>query len=1424
MKRLLLLLPLLFCLSQPAQAQDDDEGTRLERLIENALSSEGTQVTVRGFRGALSSQATMERMTIADEDGIWLTLENAELDWSRLALLRGRLQVDTLSAERLEVARTPTSNTETPAPEASGQPFSLPDLPVSVNVGEFRVDRVELGAPLIGEPVVLTVSGAAQLADGEGNVELDVQRVDGPRDALTFAGSYANESRQLAIDLVLDEASGGLLTTKANLPGAPDLRLTLQGEGPIDDFTAALALATEGEDRFAGDITLQGSVGADHRFAADLSGDLRPLLPEEQRAFLGDNQLLRTSGVVEAAGAIELDTLELRTAAVDLTGAARIGADGWPERLALDGRIASEDGSPVTLAFTSDVTRIDEAVLTLSYDRAQGDGFTLEVLAQGIDRPELALREAKISGEGTISRNADSAAPGEIAGRLQLAVDGLALADENLQSAAGDALEGALAFDWQQGNGFDLTDIDIAGAGIAITGDVAFSGFAEGEDPAIEPNLAIRTDDIARFSGLAGRDLGGAAAFDLEARAEPVSGRFDVTLSGTATDLSADIPQVDGLLAGELTLALAAERNEQGTFLRNLDLDGDGIVMTASGELRTGASTGSFDLSLPDLSRVQDGMSGPLTLKGDLQESASAYTLDFTAAAPGRTALDGVLTATKDEAGSVESLSFNGTAASDELAAFAALAGRPLRGSASFEGQGSYALDDGTASAIGTLVTQDVGIGIPQADGLLEGRVTMNVDGTRSNEGIFLRTLEIDGPAITLDAQGEMVPDASTATFDLVLSDLAKMQDGMSGSAALKGDLKENGEAYVVTFSATGPGETAAQGVVTAGKTDAGEIASVAFDGTASARRLSAFAPLTRQALRGSLDFDGEGSYSLSDGSARADGTLTTQDLGLGIPTADQLIGGTGRAVVSASRDADGTITVQQFDLSTAEITASASGSLGQSGDSALTFDVALRDLGLLVEQLPGRATASGTVSATGTGPYQINTSLSAPGGTQAQVSGSIARSFDSANIAVNGNAPLSLANRIAEPNLLNGTARIDLRLNGPLAVSSLSGSVRVNGADIVLPGPALTLTGVDIDTQLGGGQAQLTVEGALSSGGSLRSQGTIGLTSPYNADLRVRLRDLLLQDRRLYQATASGNVTVQGPLLTGPAIGGWVEVEQAEIRIPETGLGPGSRSFTLTHVREPAPVRQTRVRAGLVETEQQGRGSSYTLPLDLEIRAPQQIFVRGRGLDAELGGSLTLTGTSDDIVPSGQFELIRGRLDILGQRLVLEKAILQLTGDFIPTIDVLATTDVESATVSVALQGEATSPEVTFSSDPARPEEEVLALLLFGRDLGELSALQALQIASAVNSLAGRGGEGIIGNLRQGFGLDDFDVTTDSEGNAGLRLGKYITEKVYTDVEVSSGESSINLNYQINRNIKAQTSATSDGDTTLGIFFEKDY
>ncbi|MAB07059.1 MAG: translocation/assembly module TamB [Rhodobacteraceae bacterium] len=1430
MKRLLALLPLLFCLSLPAHAQDDDEGTRLERLIEGALSSDGTTVRVRGFRGALSSEATLDRMTIADEQGIWLTLEDAELNWSRAALLTGRVEVSQITAQRLEVARLPAGGSDAPAPEASGGSFSLPDLPVSVNIGEMSIERVELGEPILGEAVALGVAGSAQLADGEGEAQLSVQRLDGPRDAITFDGSYVNESRQLAIDLAVDGAQDGLVTKLANLPGAPALKLTVNGEGPVDDFTADVALATDGEDRFSGTVTLEGVADEGQRFAADLSGDLRPLLPEDQRAFLGASQSIETRGMIENGGAIQLDALDLETATVSLDGSARIGADGWPERLLLDGRIASEDGEPVQIAFTQDVTRLDQATLRLFYDRAQGDEFTLRALVEGLDRPEMALERATLSGQGTIARNAGSSVPGQVSGQLSLALEGLDLADASLADATGRDLRGGLQFDWQEGAPFEITGIDLNGAGIEVAGDVTLFGLSEGNDPTVEPYISVRTDDLSRFSGVAGRDLGGAANFVLEGTMEPVAGRFDLSLSGTADDLSADIEQLDGLLAGRLTLAASAERNEGGTFLRQLDLDGRSITLSANGQLKTGESSGTFDLTLPDLSLVDPNASGQLTASGTLDEGEAAYALDLEASGPGDTRIDGVVTARKGEDGGIVGVGFDGTADSQRLAAFAPLIDRPLAGGLTFDGSGSYTLETGYFDTSGTLVTQDLEIGIPQVDGLLQGTTRAEVDAVRDDGGITIRDARVNGPGIRMTANGTLLSDASTATFDITLPELSRAAAGMTGSASLQGELTESADAYLLDFSASGPGQTGASGELTATKSDDGSgpmgVASVSFDGTAEAGALSAFAPLVGRTLRGSLDFDGGGSYTLESSAFSAEGRLTTQDIALGIPTVDQLIGGTGRAVVSARRDADGTITVDTLDVTTSQISATMSGSLGQSGNSALSYDVVLNNLGVIVEQLPGRATATGTLSGSGSGPWQVNTDLTAPGGTQARVTGSIAQSFDNANLGITGSAPLSLANTFIEPNLLSGLARLDLRLDGPLAPASLSGTIRVDGAEAVLPGPALSLTGLDIETLLGGGQAQVSVTGGLSTGGTLETTGTIGMTAPYRADLAVRLRDLLLEDRRLYQARADGRITVEGPLLTGPAIGGWVEINEAELRIPETGMGPGSRSFTLNHVAEPSDVRATRARAGLLEQSGDGGGgSAYSLPLDLEIRAPARIFVRGRGLDAELGGTLRLRGTSQDIVPEGRFDLIRGRLDILGQRLTLERAVLRLTGDFIPTIEVEAVTERDGNTITVAIEGEATSPEVSFSSTPSRPEEEVLALLLFGRNVGELSAFQALRIAAAVNTLAGRGGEGIIGNLRQGFGLDDFDVTTDAEGNAGLRAGKYLSENIYTDVEVdSSGETSIDLNLQVNKNVKARGRATSAGDTSLGIFYEKDY
>ena len=50
-------------------------------------------------------------------------------------------------------------------------------------------------------------------------------------------------------------------------------------------------------------------------------------------------------------------------------------------------------------------------------------------------------------------------------------------------------------------------------------------------------------------------------------------------------------------------------------------------------------------------------------------------------------------------------------------------------------------------------------------------------------------------------------------------------------------------------------------------------------------------------------------------------------------------------------------------------------------------------------------------------------------------------------------------------------------------------------------------------------------------------------------------------------------------------------------------------------------------------------------------IDAPRGLFVRGRGLDAEVGGEVTVRGTADAPDIAGGFQLRRGHLDALGRR-----------------------------------------------------------------------------------------------------------------------------------------------------------------------------
>lgn len=580
---------------------------------------------------------------------------------------------------------------------------------------------------------------------------------------------------------------------------------------------------------------------------------------------------------------------------------------------------------------------------------------------------------------------------------------------------------------------------------------------------------------------------------------------------------------------------------------------------------------------------------------------------------------------------------------------------------------------------------------------------------------------------------------------------------------------------------------------------------------------LSALGPQYRGSLQGTARLTGtaeNGSFALD---AAANG------LAVGQAQADRMLAGKSTLAL-ALRTENGALRIDRADLSNPQLSVKATGR-ATDGRRQIDLSARLADLGLFLPEFPGPLTVSGSAVDDGMG-YVLDLRGTGPGQIAAEVKGRVAPTAARANVTITGTAQAALANPFIAPRNVSGPVRFNLRLNGPLALRSLSGTVALVNGRVAAPVLGLALQAVQAQATLAGGQANVTADAAVAAGGSIGVKGTIGMTPPFPGDLTITPRNMVLRDPDLFETRANGSIRIFGPLTGGARISGAITLPETEIRVPSSDISAAGAIPEMQHRDESAAVRATRARAGLLDSEARDRASlSRPYALDLVINAPNRVFIRGRGLDAELGGALRLGGTSEAVVPSGGIDLIRGRLDILGRRLDLTEASVRLEGSLDPRLRVVATNSSDGVTSSVILEGSISEPEISFTSSPQLPEEEVLAHLLFGRQLTSLSALQAAQLANAVATLAGRGGEGIIGKLRRNFGLDDFDLVSDDKGGTSLRLGRYVAKNIYTEVIVGTeGTSQLNLNLDISPSVTVRGSAGSDGDTGIGIFVEKDY
>ncbi|HLK71617.1 MAG TPA: translocation/assembly module TamB domain-containing protein, partial [Steroidobacteraceae bacterium] len=306
---------------------------------------------------------------------------------------------------------------------------------------------------------------------------------------------------------------------------------------------------------------------------------------------------------------------------------------------------------------------------------------------------------------------------------------------------------------------------------------------------------------------------------------------------------------------------------------------------------------------------------------------------------------------------------------------------------------------------------------------------------------------------------------------------------------------------------------------------------------------------------------------------------------------------------------------------------------------------------------------------------------------------------------------------------------------NGTVSAPRISGTVQLAKGDLRDYTEGVHIG--DINAQLVGAQGLLKIRTltARAGPGALSMTGTVGVLQP-GMPLDITLKGQRIQPitNDILTANLNTDLHVAGKLRQQLQVSGNVRINRAAINIPN-GFPP---SVAVLDVRVPGQKQPSGASTGQIP-----------IGLAIAVSAPDAIFVQGRGLDAQLAGNLRISGTSAKPQVNGAFNMVRGVYALAGTNIRFTSGRVSFNGEGLkdkidPTLDFLAQASVTyngaPTVVNLTVTGFADSPRISLSSTPPLPQDDLLALLLFGQPASQLTALQLAETGAALASLSGIG------------------------------------------------------------------------------------
>ena len=1407
----------------------------LAQQIGDFMSSPEIRVELAGLEGPISFDMRLERLTVADPEGVWLEAADARLSWSPSALLRGRVEIRDLSVREIDVERLPPS----PEDEEPQEPPRLPELPEwlpPVTVERLALERLNLAQPVLGEAASFALEGyLATVDDGRAAVlHLDAGRLD--EQTATASVQARLELEPAALDLMVTvEETGGMLGLITGRPAAGDLEVSLAGAGPLEAWRGQLTMEAQGL------LRADATIALEQLARIRIAGRVHPaegLLPPPLAPLAGERIDIALNASRPAPQQLGIERLLVGAAAAELR--ARGSIDLERQRIDLESELAAADLSAFSSLAGQPLAGRVELSLSATGPMTEPRG-RLGLDAGGLAFADVSARSATADLEYTVLEPLDSSegsaridGSGRIQGLTLPAGASLPPRDVDWRLGVSGRADGPITFE----------ELAVESDPLRLTGE----GTIDARTLAGQVTVALEAGDLRPLTAPFGQPIDGRLQLSANASIAGQARRIEIELEGDLENL-AGLPDAARSLLGaapklSVTGLIEPERRFEVTRfeISGAEAEVDGRLAMA---LPQQAIDGEVALRLPRLAAFAQAIGQDLA--GAIEASAriggSVGSPEVALHADG---VDLVLAGQPLQRMVLDATGRNLLAAPEgsiELTAAVAVVEAALATGYRLEGErlelsnlsltGPQSLIEGEAAIdlAGPLVNgrlrggiEDLSAWQPLLPLALRGRVDLDAQ-LRADDGrqaAILRVALADlgspfGQAQRMGLQASVEDVLGAPALDATLTAAELRQDDLVVSSARLG-ATGTVDALALTAAAAGTAvedfDLTAQAGLGLGQTT--RLRLEQLDGRFAGETLRLAQPAELTVAESDLRIAGldlrlgraalQGDITLGPQEVEGEMRLSQLPLALlgrfGAPELDGQAGATmrlGGAVDNPSADLGLEIAgVRLADPNLRELPA-----------LRLTAKATLAD-----RRLAGSARAEGVSDRPLTASFDLPLVVRLqPVAVELPRDGAVGGRLD-------GELRLGrLAELLLDDQALEGLLTAAFEIDGTIAAPRVDGSLRLTDGSYANGTTGTVLRNLTVVADASNERITIHQLSATDGGdGRIEGQGEIGFGDGVQMDVRVQARQARLVRRDDADASLGADLRLQGTA-SAPRLAGEVTVERAEIRIPDS-VGPSVPVIEVERIGADSGA----------EAPSQPRADPLLLRLDTDVRIPGQLFVRGRGLESEWEGALEVTGTASEPSITGELRVRRGHFDFIDRRFQLTDSTIEFTGASPPDplLNIVATATAGDLTAIIRVTGPASAPEFSFESQPPLPQDEVLSRLLFNRPLSEIGPVQAAQLAFAVNRLRGGRGLDVLGEIRSRLGVDTLDVVTGDrpEDGASVRAGRYLNDDVYVELERGTGQRSgrARVEVEILPNVSVEADTGEDARSGIGLRWRFDY